>query len=179
MKSSTIRRSNLSKEKMAVLEALRKYKNDEADFAPNVYIRPGEAQHEKKEELDLLWRNFKIQDISTHEKTPKVYIASGVAAGVLLVGALMMTVFFAHSLKNDNISDAKGGFGFIPASAQNEDQLAKNETYIVQSGDTIEKILIRFYGQYSKNSESSLMQANNMTNPNKLSIGQELIIPMN
>ena len=48
MKSSTIRRSNLSKEKMAVLEALKKYKNDESDYAPNVYIRPAEIHNEKK-----------------------------------------------------------------------------------------------------------------------------------
>lgn len=34
MKSSTIRRSNLSKEKMAVLEALSKYKQDAYDNSP-------------------------------------------------------------------------------------------------------------------------------------------------
>ena len=177
MKSTTIRRSNLSKEKMAVLEALKKYRNEESDYAPNVYIRPAEVQQGKKEELDLLWRNFKLQDIHTGEKTPRVYIATGIAAGLLLVGALTMTVFFAHSVHSDNVADS-GAFGIIPAS-QTEETSAKNETYIVQNGDTIEKILIRFYGRYSKNSEISLMKANNMSNPNKLSIGQELIIPMN
>lgn len=178
MKSTTIRRSNLSKEKMAVLEALKKYKNEDSDYAPNVYIRPSEVQHEKKEELDLLWRNFKIQDIHVSEKTPKVYIAAGIAAGLLLVGAFTMTAFFAHRVNENNMASANGAFGIIPASAH-EESVSKNETYVVQSGDTIEKILIRFYGQYSKNSEYSLMQANNMSNPNKLSIGQELIIPMN
>lgn len=177
MKSTTIRRSNLSKEKMAVLEALKKYKNEDSDYAPNVYIRPSEVQHEKKEELDLLWRNFKIQDIHASENTPKVYIATGIAAGLLLVGALTMTAFFAHRVHDNSIAEGKA-FGIIPASTQ-EESASKNETYIVQSGDTIEKILIRFYGKYSKNSESSLMQANHMSNPNKLSIGQELIIPMN
>ena len=59
-----------------------------------------------------------------------------------------------------------------------DDFAAKTEKYIVQSGDTIEKILIRFYGQYSKTSEYNVMQANNLSNPNKLSIGQELIIPI-
>lgn len=179
MKSTTIRRSNLSKEKMAVLEALKKYKNEDSDFAPNVYIRPSELQHEKKEELDLLWRNFKIQDLHTGENTPKVYIATGIAAGLLLVGALTMTAFFAHRVHDNNIASSSGAFGIIPASEQAEEAVSKNETYIVQNGDTIEKILIRFYGKYSKNTELSLMKANNMTNPNKLSIGQELIIPMN
>lgn len=178
MKSTTIRRSNLSKEKMAVLEALKKYKNEDSDYAPNVYIRPGEVQSEKKEELDLLWRNFKIQDIHTGEKTPRVYVATGIVAGILLVGALTMTAVFAHRVHENSLASADGAFGIIPASAQKDETTSKNETYIVQSGDTIEKILIRFYGQYSKNSESSLMRANNMSNPNKLSIGQELIIPM-
>ncbi len=164
---------------MAVLEALKNYRGDEADFAPNVYIRPGKEQHEKHEELDLLWKNFKISDFtSTADKTPKFYIATGIVAGALLVGALMGTVFFANSLSNSDLASAEGGFSLVPSS-ETEDVAAKNETYIVQSGDTIEKILIRFYGQYSKVSESNLMQANNMTNPNKLSIGQQLVIPMN
>lgn len=163
---------------MAVLEALKKYRNEESDYAPNVYIRPSEFQHEKKAELDLLWRNFKIQDIHAGENTPRIYMAMGIAAGLLLVGALTMTIFFAHRVHDNNIAES-GAFGIIPASGQIEETAPKNETYVVQSGDTIEKILIRFYGKYSKLSESNLMKANNMTNPNKLSIGQELIIPMN
>ncbi len=179
MKSTTVRRSNLSKEKMAVLEALKKYRSEDTDFAPNVYIRPSEVLDAKKDELDLLWRNFKVQDISSRvEKTPKVYIASGIAAGVLLVGALTMTLFFAHNVNsNSDIAQSKGGFGFVPSNSGDEVSHT-SETYIVQSGDTIEKILIRFHGRYSKDSEASLLQANNMSNPNKLSIGQELIIPM-
>ena len=56
MKSSTLRRSNLSKEKMAVLEALSKYKQESMyDNSPSVYVRPN-----KEKELDLLWQNFKI-----------------------------------------------------------------------------------------------------------------------
>ena len=48
MKSSTVRRSNLSKEKMAVLEALSKYKHDSVDNTPSVYLRSN-----KEKELDL------------------------------------------------------------------------------------------------------------------------------
>ena len=44
MKSSTIRRSNLSKEKMAVLEALSKYRQDSYDNTPNVYVRPNKEK---------------------------------------------------------------------------------------------------------------------------------------
>ena len=176
MKSTTLRRSNLSKEKMAVLEALKKYRSEEQDSAPCVYIRPEELKGNKQNELDLLWQNFKFHDFSSlTEKTPKLYIASGIAAGVLLVGIFSMTAFFAHNVSKSTTTNSSS-IGFIAPS--DEDLSTKTEKYIVQSGDTIEKILIRFYGQYSKTSEYNVMQANNLTNPNKLSIGQELIIPM-
>ena len=70
MKSSTIRRSNLSKEKMAVLEALSKYRQDSYDNTPNVYVRPN-----KEKELDVLWQNFKLSQ--KNEKSPSVYLATG------------------------------------------------------------------------------------------------------
>ena len=176
MKSTTLRRSNLSKEKMAVLEALKKYRSEEQDSAPCVYLRPEDLNGSKKSELDLLWQNFKFNDISSwSEKTPKLYIASGVIAGILLVAVFSMTIFFAHSVGKSSVAN-EGSIGFIANG--DEDLVSKTEKYIVQSGDTIEKILIRFYGQYSKTSEYNVMQANNLSNPNKLSIGQELIIPM-
>ena len=43
---------------------------------------------------------------------------------------------------------------------------------------TMEAILIRFYGSYSKEKEALVLKTNNLTNPDKLSIGQQLIIPM-
>ena len=176
MKSTTLRRSNLSKEKMAVLEALKKYRSEEVDSAPCVYIRPEELKSDKQNELDLLWQNFKFQDFSAlTEKTPKLYVASGIAAGILLVGIFSMTAFFAHHVSKDTVANGSS-IGFIAPS--DEDITTKTERYIVQNGDTIEKILIRFYGKYSKTSEFNIMQANNLSNPNKLSIGQELIIPM-
>lgn len=179
MKSTTIRRSNLSKEKMAVLEALRKYKGDDSDFGPNVYIRPAEVEHDKKEELDVLWRNFKLHDIQSSE-APRVYIATGLVAGAVLLGAVSMTLFFANKINSaNNVAEESGAFGIAPVSAQAAQTPSKSETYVVQNGDTIEKILIRFHGSYSKNTESALLKANNLSNPNKLSIGQELIIPMN
>ena len=42
----------------------------------------------------------------------------------------------------------------------------------------MEGILVRFYGSYSKEKEALVLKTNNLTNPNKLSIGQKLIIPM-
>ncbi len=172
MKSSTLRRSNLSKEKMAVLEALSKYKQESMyDNSPSVYVRPN-----KEKELDLLWQNFKISQKS--EKSPSVYLATGFVAGALSM--LLLTAVINFSVKDSNVPAnakvKKESVNFLPAG---ETVAKESETYIVQSGDTVENILIRFYGSFSPEKAKAVQQANNLKNLNRLQIGQELIIPMN
>lgn len=181
MKSSTIRRSNLSKEKMAVLEALSKYRQDSYDNSPSVYVRPN-----KEKELDVLWQNFKVNQ--KQEKSPSVYLATGFIAGAVVM--LILTTLISFSAKGietaqDNIENSapkvkkeKLSLSFIPSSSEQAETAASNEVYTVQSGDTMESILVRFYGSYSKEKESLVLKTNNMTNPNKLAIGQKLTIPM-
>jgi len=182
MKSSTIRRSNLSKEKMAVLEALSKYRQDSYDNTPNVYVRPS-----KEKELDVLWQNFKISQKA--EKSPSIYLATGFIAGALamlmLVGIINLSTNHISSKDSNQIFNPARAkvqnekINLIPASAESAAAgEARTEVYTVQSGDTLESILIRFYGGYSKEKAIAIMNANNMTNPNKLSIGQKLTIPM-
>ena len=172
MKSSTLRRSNLSKEKMAVLEALSNYKQESAyDFSPSVYVRPS-----KEKELDLLWQNFKISQKS--EKSPGVYLATGFIAGALAM--LLLTSIIGASVKSDTkavkSTDVKNEkVNIMPAGGS---VASKFEKYVVQSGDTIESIQVRFYGSYSPEKAQAIQKANNMKNINKLQIGQELIIPM-
>lgn len=182
MKSSTIRRSNLSKEKMAVLEALSKYKQDAYDNSPNVYVRPN-----KEKELDVLWQSFKVNQ--RNEKSPSIYLATGFIAGAVVM--LILTVLISFSANGINsveeqvasapvsVKKEKLSLNFIPSSPEKvEEQAAANEQYTVQSGDTMENILIRFYGSYSKDKEALVLKTNNMTNPNKLAIGQKLTIPV-
>ncbi len=182
MKSSTIRRSNLSKEKMAVLEALSKYNSTYHDNSPSVYVRPN-----KEKELDILWQNFKINQ--KQEKSPNIYLATGFIGGAVVMLILMVLISFSANGLNafkENLASSpapakkeKLGLSFIPSSSEKtEEAVATNEQYTVQSGDTMEAILIRFYGSYSKEKESLVLKTNNLTNPNKLSIGQKLIIPM-
>ena len=181
MKSSTIRRSNLSKEKMAVLEALSKYRNEVYDGSPSVYVRPETSRMDKERELDLLWQNFRVNQKSS--KSPNVYLFAGFIAGAVVM--LMLTIlisFSARGIENakENIAPIKKeklSLNFIPSSQKTEEAVA-NEIYTVQSGDTMEAILVRFYGSYNKEKEALVLKTNNMTNPNKLSIGQQLIIPM-
>lgn len=174
MKSSTLRRSNLSKEKMAVLEALSKYKQDSTyDNSPNVYVRPN-----KEKELDLLWQNFKISQKS--EKSPSVYLATGFIAGAVTM--LMLSAIISFSVKGNDITvpanNAKvqnENVNFLPAG---ESAAKASEVYTVQSGDTVESILIRFYGSYSPEKANAIQKANNLSNLNRLQIGQKLTIPM-
>lgn len=179
MKSSTIRRSNLSKEKMAVLENLSKYRSETYDVnSPNVYVRP-----DKEKELDVLWQNFKVSQKS--EKSPSVYIAAGFVVGAVFMLILTVLISFSakaiNSTKENTIAPVKKeklNLNFIPASTEQNQEVSSNETYSVQSGDTMESIVIRFYGSYSKEKEDLIVKTNNLTNPNKLSIDQELIIPI-
>ena len=209
MKSSTIRRSNLSKEKMAVLEALTKFKNSTTnsnddisinsepieDGSPEVYVRPN-----KEKELDLLWKDFKMPK---GERSPIVYLGIGFIAGIittLVVSAFIgmssgnfhpnfklnfkLPAATAPSAKTQTNQDDK--LNFLPSSESDTNttatetsaSVAANEEYTVQSGDTMESIARRFYGSYSPDKINTIMKANNMTDPNKLAIGQKLIIPM-
>lgn len=179
MKSSTIRRSNLSKEKIAVLEALSKYRSEAYDESPSVYIRP-----DKEKELDVLWQNFHINQKS--ESSPNIYLAAGFIAGAIVM--LMITIVVSFSIKGINslhdnvvttpIKKEKIDLSFMPSSSGKVETVALNETYTVQNGDTMEAILIRFYGSYSKEKENLVLKTNNLTNPNRLAIGQQLTIPM-
>ena len=171
MKSSTLKRSNLSKEKMAVLEALSKYKQDTVfNESPNEYVRPA-----KEKELDVLWQNFKINQKS--EKSPSVFLFTGFVAGIIVT--LAFTLMFSFSVKNSpvNISakTQSESVNLIPAGGT---AAADTETYTVQNGDTIESIMIRFYGSYSPAKAEAIRAANNLSNINRLQIGQKLSIPM-
>ena len=50
--------------------------------------------------------------------------------------------------------------------------------YVVQSGDTGESIIKHYYGSWSQEKADLVMKANNLTNFDKINIGQELIIPI-
>ena len=89
MKSSTLKRSTLSKENMEVIEALAK--ESEKDCSPGEYYRPEEIQNEveasesdfasKAQEIDLLWQNFKTTQLSSN--SPTMYVLMGFVCGII------------------------------------------------------------------------------------------------
>lgn len=194
MKSSTLYRSNLSKEKMVLLEELRAKSNQgvfgrETGNAPEVYIRPA-----KEKELDVLWQNFKVNQ--REEKSPGVYLITGFVAGALCMFMMTALLSFGSNAINERRSAEMDSpklvkrvkapkvpkaakVSIIPADQIVEEaKPVSSESYSVKSGDTLEGIIIRFYGRYDASKISRIMEANGMTNPNALSIGQTLVIPL-
>ncbi len=186
MKSSTLYRSNLSKEKMALLEEL-KAKSQNTSFesrTPDVYIRPA-----KEKELDVLWQNFKVNQ--KEEKSPGVYLITGFIAGALCMFLMTALLSFSSNAINEHNNaespklvkkvkaEKPAKLSIIPADqAVEEVKTAAPESYTVKSGDTLAGIVVRFYGKYDPSKITKIMEANNMSNPNSLSIGQSLVIPM-
>lgn len=180
MKSSTLRRSNLSKERLAVLEELAKNRKQPYDASPGVYVRAN-----KEKELDVLWQNFKVSQ--KDDKSPGVYLATGFVAGAIAM--LIMTTLLSFSVRNNdnqNIQAPKRAkterakLSFIPSDSSSKATEAKSttESYTVKNGDTLESIVIRFYGKFDLSKVEKIKQANNMKNPNSLQIGQALTIPI-
>lgn len=178
MKSSTLRRSNLSKERMAVLEELAKNKKQPYNASPGVYVRAN-----KEKELDVLWQNFRVSQ--KEDKSPGIYLATGFIAGA--ISMLIMTTLLSFTVGSSNPGTPSGPrlkekakLTFIPADKNADEKVAKGgaETYTVKNGDTLEGIIIRFYGKYDPSKVEKIKQANKMANPNALQIGQSLVIPV-
>ena len=183
MKSTTLRRSNITREKIAMMEALSNYNTQHQD---EDYYK---AQN-KTRELDVLWQSFGVKSQKT-EKAPQVYFVTGLICGVIITLAITTLVSLLVNLttpKDEMIMpkkqapiEASGKFSFIPADSAATKPVATvptTENYVVKEGDTLESIVIRFYGSFDINKVTAIQEANKMANPNALSIGQKLIIPM-
>lgn len=104
MKSSTLRRSTLSKESMEVIENLAKEQENNGTIGE--YVRPDEIEDSSKEEInkaqeiDLLWRNFKSVQFASN--SPTAYILTGFIIGVIVTSL----VFFGISVYAKKSSNA-------------------------------------------------------------------------
>ena len=182
MKSTTLRRSNITREKVAMMEALNRYNREhqDEDFYRN---------QSKNRELDALWQNFGVKQQRV-EKAPQVYFVIGLISGVIIT--LLITTFVSILInisapKEDAVPKVKptttenAKFRFIPADASKPAAVpvVTKQEYTVKEGDTLESIVIRFYGSFDMDKVNMIQEANKMANPNALSIGQKLIIPVN
>lgn len=191
MRNSSIYRSNLSDEKVAFLSELKSQKEfNSDDNAPKAYKRQG-----KQKELDLLWQNFKINP--KEEKSPGVYLLTGFIAGALCMFIMNSILSISSNIASEPASLGQPKFekkisrksklpqinsnvAVIPAASEHaEDVMIPTvETYTVKNGDSMSSIVYRFYGKYDPAKVEKIKQVNKLTNAHKLSIGQQLIIPL-
>lgn len=196
MRNSSIYRSNLSDEKVAFLSEIKNQKefSSQDDNTPKAYKRPS-----RQKELDLLWQNFKINP-AKEEKSPGVYLLTGFIAGALCMFVMNAILSIGSNISSEANPTALGqpkfekkierksklpqinsNIAVVPTSAEavaNDVAIPIVETYTVKSGDSMSSIVYRFYGKYDPAKVEKIKQANKLTNAHKLSIGQELIIPL-
>jgi LysM repeat protein len=177
MKSSTLHRSNLSKERIAVLEELLADKRKPYDSSPGVYIRS-----DKDRELDLLWQGFKTHH--KDERSPGVYLSIGFVTGALCMFLMTAILNFGHNSdgavdlnlwKKSNIITKTTPVNVAPASAQSS--AIRTNKYVIKSGDTLESVSYKYYGTYSPSKVAKIQELNNISNPNRIKIGQEILLP--
>ena len=187
MKSSTLRRSNLSKENMRLLEELSRNKKRPSSPAPEVYVRPN-----KEKELDVLWQNFRVNQ--KDEKSPGIYLVTGFIAGAIAMLIVTTLLSFTFNSEPNDLGTVepvkeKAKLTFIPAdksmknvSSDKQGKMApgtgSGESYVVKQGDTLAGIVVRFYGKYDVSKIEKIKQVNGLANENSLKMGQSLIIPM-
>ena len=197
MRNSSIYRSNLSDEKVAFLSELKSQKDFFGDEnTPKAYRRPA-----KQKELDILWESFKIS--AKEEKSPGVYLLTGFVAGALCIFLMNGIISVGANLSNSNERSSLGQPKFekkisrkdtlAPVAAQMKvipsvntttvaatEQVSapRTETYTIKSGDNMSTIVQRFYGKYDVSKIEKIKQVNNLTSAHKLSIGQQLTIPL-
>ena len=186
MKSTTLKRSNITREKVAMIEAMSRYNRQHQD--EDFY----KAQN-KTRELDVLWQSFGVKP-NKNEKAPQVYFVTGLICGVIITLAITTVIsllinistpkedIIVPSSKKQISAEVDGKFSFIPADSATSKPASTvlgNEEYVVKEGDTLESIVIRFYGSFDMSKVNAIQSVNKMANPNALSIGQKLVIPMN
>lgn len=180
MKSSTLRRSNITREKIAMLSALSDY--NAAKGRSNAHIT------DKQAELDVLWQNFKIA--ATSNRSPRAYFSVGFFSGIVVTLVVMafISFFVGYSPLSDinfsvpKVQKENVKFTFIPADkqapAEAEPQNTTEKEYTVQAGDSLEDISMRFYGKFDETKIKAIQTKNNLKDINSIKIGQKLIIPV-
>lgn len=186
MIGSTLHRSGLTREKMSFLASLL-----QTDKKQNARTQVNHAyKSAKNHELDILWGGVQkgIQKVhnatksSTH-KSPAVYLTIGFVAGVLFMSLITFIVSISSMTPKTVEKIEETNKAAIEVMKENEAQQeqAQNtiqEKYIVKQGDTLNGIAYRFYGKYDEARLKEIQQINNITNPEAISIGQELLIPV-
>ncbi|OGI03817.1 MAG: hypothetical protein A2Y25_07355 [Candidatus Melainabacteria bacterium GWF2_37_15] len=181
MRTKAVRKSNMSNERVLALDELLPKRATQYDCSPGVYVRS-----DKERELDILWQGYRIN--SKEEKSPFVYLCVGFVAGIIIMIIMTAILNFGNPSRDNlaelnlwekaSIKSANPVVNVTPSAENNGSVLTTTAEYKVQSGDTLERIAYKFYGNGSPSKVNKIQSANNMDSPHKLKIGQKLIIPV-
>ncbi len=184
MKSSTLHRSNLSRERMSMIENVKPQSYGYTSIDMDQYSR-----FQKKPELDVLWRDFE-RSIQTKSKSkaPVVYAGIGFVLGLLfalgiaiIIGLSMYSEVQKPDFKEPSFkpqTNAEAPVSIVP-SGNNETTGILEEKYTIKEGDTLDKVAFRFYGKYDQDKIDKIVRLNNIKDVTRIQIGQVLIIPLN
>lgn len=129
MKSSTIRRSTLSKESMEVIEQLAKEQQEEGIVE---YVRPESVAQKdsdvcnKSQEIDLLWQNFK-SSTQFNTNSPVALVAIGFIAGVIttvIIFACINSYMAKHSAASETLL---GSSTVVESTLEEQAEIAQEE----------------------------------------------------
>ncbi|MBP3821419.1 LysM peptidoglycan-binding domain-containing protein [bacterium] len=221
MKSSTIKRSALSRETIDVIENIAQeesmnnnYKEEE-NYLPREYVREDKSSSErdnKSQEIDLLWQTFKSAQFNTN--SPIIQIVGGFFLGIISTiivfsllgvfalnsnsGSKILTINFGALNKSQPVKTATveensvtaqiaGDEENIVEENSNEEETIQETSsnsnleivkkYTIKDGDTVEAIIRKNYGTYNPEIAQAIMKANNLSNLDRISIGQVLLLP--
>ena len=193
MKSSTLHRSNLTKERMSMLENVKFQAAKRVSADANQFLRTS-----KNPELDVLYRSF-MKNVTTgsnasgnvsntgkikirvRAKTDGVYLSIGVIGGLIFLAIVSLVVWISSiPVKKNDIPEAPKTSANLEVVNDSKEisEGSRREKYTIKSGDTLDKITYRFYGKYDAQKIEEIKKINNIANPEGLQIGQVLIIPV-
>lgn len=158
--------------------------------APGVYTRSDEPPHE----LDMLWSSNRHHP--KDERSPVIFFGAGFLVSAVVLGAVFFLFFkkpeistgpnileqtaeeanLAPKVPASDVSQTPPAASTTTASAE-EASSGNIDTYTVRSGDTLERIARRYYGSGTPEYINKIARANNLINPNRLRLGQRLVIP--
>lgn len=179
MKGSTLHRSGLTKERMAMLENMR----------PNNLENNEVPQYQKAQgnELDILYKNVEktfLNAKANMSRTPAAYLLTGFISGIiftLIIVGIVAISTNSNSIPEETMDTPLESVESVKTEKADNNSttssITQGETYVIKSGDTIDKIVSKFYGRYDTDKIDEILRVNNIKDPSKLQLGQTIIIP--
>lgn len=173
-----------------MLENVKFQASKKPSFGANQYTR----LNCKANELDVLYRSIGKSlsagvsaatmygsKVKAKSKNSGIYFGMSLIVGVAFLLIVSFVVWIsslpAKKTVEADIPKANGALEVV-SNTKDGAEVSRQEKYAVKSGDTLNKIVYRFYGVYSVKRIEEIKRINNITNPEGLQVGQVLIIPL-